>query len=153
MTYSKEGFHFIANATDDHIQKFCKSSGFRTYLQLIIKYPIMTSIINVSSTLLEYPMLGGNSSDISGAGWIVRYHLNWLKMAQLSPWFSVLCTSAIDFSEGTTTPVIILPCIAWCIGVTKQRSPSIKERLHLPWDIWKKHTTTRTYNLKVFSWC
>lgn len=131
MTYLKDGFHFIANAADDHIQKFCKSNGFRTCLQLIIKYPIMTSIINLSSTLL--PMHGGNSSDISGAGWIVQYHLLWLKMAQLSPWFSVFCTSAIDFSEGTTTPIIILPCIGWCIVVTKQHSPSIKERLHLPW--------------------
>lgn len=62
MTYSKDGFHFIANATDDHIQKFCKSNGFRACLQLIIKYPIMTSIISLSSTLL--PRHGGNSSDM-----------------------------------------------------------------------------------------
>lgn len=68
MTYLKDGFHFTANATDDHIQKICKSNGFRTCLQLIIKYPVMTSIINPSGTLLEYPIHVRNPSDISGAG-------------------------------------------------------------------------------------
>lgn len=68
MTYLKDGFHFIANAPDAHIQKFCKSGGFRTCLQLIIKYSIITSIINLSSTLLEYLIHVRNPSDMSGAG-------------------------------------------------------------------------------------
>lgn len=68
MTYLKDGFHFIANATDGDIQKFCKINGFRTCLQLIIKYPVVTSIINLSSTLLQHPIHVRNPSDISGAG-------------------------------------------------------------------------------------
>lgn len=68
MTYLKDGFHLIANATDDHVQKFCKNNGFRICLQFIIKYPIRTSIINLSSTLLEYPIHVRNPSDISGEG-------------------------------------------------------------------------------------
>lgn len=60
LTYDMnlEDIHFKPNATDDYIQNSQLFSVIYSdfFLQIIIKYPIMTSLLTLSSTLLDPPL-------------------------------------------------------------------------------------------------